>query len=229
MKSKIGLLLFFMTLTSFVSGQDTISYLTSKCLSMKLTTSQKSKVQNIDSTKINFEYLGDTLKISGKIEVNCCGTHLAIINRKNDSIFVETLDTGSLCWCMCPYLFEIKVPHASNDSILKFINGNSHKTNNFDIYKINSSASSVPTIENVTISCFPNPVENQLRIQINELSRVNEYHLRLSTISSVVLYTTEIIQQSSDIDMSTYPPGVYFIQISDKIGNTIKMEKIIKL
>lgn len=228
MKSKIGLLLFFMTLTSVVSGQDTISFLTSKCLRQELTTPQKSKVQNIDSTKINFEYLGDTLKISGTIEVNCCGTHMAIVNRKNDSIFVETLDTGSLCWCTCPYLFEIKLPHASNDSILKVINGNSHNINNFDIYKLHSPASSVSTIEKVTFNCFPNPIENHLRVEFNEFSRMNKYQLRLSTISSVVLWTTVINQQSSDIDMSTYPPGVYFIQLFDIENSLVINKKIIK-
>jgi Secretion system C-terminal sorting domain len=228
MKNRIKLVLLLVILTSVAYGQDTISYLTSKCLSQELTTLQKIKVQNIDSTIINYEYLGDTLKLSGTIQVNCCGTHMAIVNRMNDSIFIETLDTGNLCWCNCPYLFEIKLPHASNDSILKVIYGYIHKTNNFYIYKLHSPASQVPTIEKVSISFFPNPIENHLRVEFNELSKMNKYQLRLSTISSVVLWTSVINQQSSDIDMSAYPAGVYFIQLFDNENSMVINRKIIK-
>ncbi len=219
MKNRIKIVLFLVILTTVAYGQDTISYLTSKCLRQELTTPQKSKVQNIDSTETLYEYLGDTLRIYGTVIVSCGATHLATIYRSNDSIAVWTYEKGKLSDCLCPFLFEIKVPNALKYSVLNFRS---------EVYKLNSSASTVPTIETVSINFFPNPIENHLRVVLNEFSRMNKYQLRLSTISSVVLWTTEIIQQSFDIDMSTYPPGVYFIQLFDNENSLVINKKIIK-
>jgi Secretion system C-terminal sorting domain len=208
-----------MILTSVVSGQDTISYLTSKCLRNELTTPQKSKVQNNYSTETHYEYLGDTLRIYGTVIVSCGATHLATIYRSNDSIVVWTYEKGNLSDCLCPFLFEIMIPNALKDSVLNFRS---------EVYKLHSPASQVPTIEKVSINFFPNPIENHLRVEFNELSKMNKYQLRLSTISSVVLWTTEITQQSSDIDMSAYPAGVYFIQLFDNENSLVINKKIIK-
>lgn len=80
-----------------------------------------------------------------------------------------------------------------------------------------------------SIRIFPVPTRDYLTVACDEFSQEDTYLLKISNATSVELSTTAINQKTSIIDMSTYPAGMYFIQITDKTGNTLKIEKIIKL
>ena len=122
------------------------TYITSACLNT-YKSNQLTCPSGILADKISGKN-SDSLKIYGTIEANCCGTHLASIIKRNDSILIITKDTGELCKCMCNYCFEIKVPYTNNDSILK-INDVTYKT---------KSITAINSIENVTKAIIsPNP------------------------------------------------------------------------
>ena len=80
-----------------------------------------------------------------------------------------------------------------------------------------------------SIRIFPVPTRDYLTVECEEFSHEDTYFLNISNTASVVLSTTAINQKTSMIDLSTYPAGMYFIQITDRIGNILKIEKIIKL
>ena len=209
MKTKIRLLLIFI----FINGLFPLSV-------FSIVRVEKTVFQN------------DTLKlIHGVGNTRECGVN--IIKSPIHSMFSKiTIDDNLM---EVTYNYKPQNNYIGLDTVVLlrgcYVNGDAGKivadTIEYSIHVL-ASVTSVPTIETVSINFFPNPIENHLRVEFNEFSRMNKYQLRLSSISSVVLWTTEITQQSFDIDMSTYPPGVYFIQLFDNENSLVINKKIIK-
>ncbi len=72
---------------------------------------------------INFQYIGDTLTISGKIVEIPCGRQVAVVNRINDTVLINIEPSGFAhpeCIIMDTACFEVKLKTLSSDIIVNF-------------------------------------------------------------------------------------------------------------
>jgi Secretion system C-terminal sorting domain len=181
------------------------AYIKSACLD-----TYKSNVPTCPSgvfvDKISGEQ-ADSVRIYGTIEANCCGTHLASISKKSDSILVITKDTGELCKCMCNYCFEIKVPISYGNKILKFNN---------TIYKINSSSAIVSIEENERTIISPNPATPSETITIKG-EYASDAKVSITSVGGTIVgsVTPSVGTDAMTMSLSglNLQAGIYFLRI----------------
>lgn len=84
---------------------------------------------------------------------------------------------------------------------------------------------------NFVIEIAPNPTKGSTRIKANGLK--TKFNILLTSQYGEILITKNVnensIKHSTVLDLSTYPKGIYFLKIQDVKGETIKIEKLIKL
>ena len=79
-----------------------------------------------------------------------------------------------------------------------------------------------------TLKIFPNPANTNITIDYGDFSSMSGYSLKIINNSGQVVFTNQINQQSSYIDLSTWGDvGIYFVQIIDTQNNTIENRKIL--
>ena len=84
----------------------------------------------------------------------------------------------------------------------------------------NPSSTSIATIiEQEIIKIYPNPIINKLNIEAPKHSIIDIYTI----IGERIVSTTNTIINTSD-----WEPGIYFVVVKNKTGQSIKSEKIIK-
>jgi len=70
-----------------------------------------------------FQYIGDTLLISGTVYETGCGKQVAVVTQKDDSLLIKTMEirpAGADCQIVVHACYQIKIAHATNNSIVKF-------------------------------------------------------------------------------------------------------------
>jgi hypothetical protein len=83
-------------------------------------------------------------------------------------------------------------------------------------------------IQNSTTQIYPNPTNNFLNVNFQNISSIDDYEIKLSDFlgrASTPLSATT--KTGKEIDLSTFPKGIYFLQIWDK-GKLLACEKVIK-
>jgi N-acetylneuraminic acid mutarotase len=98
-----------------------------------------------------------------------------------------------------------------------------------DTLVINASLTGLTPPNNLNIiKVFPNPANDHITINYGNFVSMNGYTLKIIDNLSQIVYSTQINQQSSYIDLSTWTGnGIYFVQIIDPQNNTIENRKII--
>ena len=99
-------------------------------------------------------------------------------------------------------------------------------------YVINSYQAVMPGMDGrggPTINAYPNPSRGITRVSLSQVSRSENYKLKISNTIGKVMETHELpVTQASDfiLDMSGYPAGVYFysLLVNDK---TIETKRLI--
>lgn len=84
---------------------------------------------------------------------------------------------------------------------------------------------SIPNIKEVVFTLYPNPVDNQLNVQLTELSQGASYSIY--NINGKQLQSHPIIELESIIDVASCASGVYFIKLTDASGK-VQTKKFIK-
>lgn len=97
------------------------------------------------------------------------------------------------------------------------------QNNRIGLYKTLTSVSSPLEIE---IKIFPNPVENTLNIQFN--SNVQSAQIELFNVYGICILKRRIQSGFIQINTSETIPGIYFLHIKRRDGQTLKSVKIIK-
>ena len=114
-KIKVYFLLSLMLISYNAFSQDTIrGFIKSSCIQSVLPITKLPDFQ--------FKRIGDSICLSGMIQANCAGTHLAIVIKSADSIVVTTVDTGFLATCYCIYNFELFVKASITTKFIVFNN-----------------------------------------------------------------------------------------------------------
>ena len=99
----IILICFFMFGTGFA---DTIPDIMGRCLLLD----QLAKTNVRPEQSCNLMLKNDTLSFWGIINHNCCGSHFMEFKIAHDTISLNPIDTGTLCMCICPFSFSIRIP-----------------------------------------------------------------------------------------------------------------------
>jgi hypothetical protein len=79
-----------------------------------------------------------------------------------------------------------------------------------------------------TIKVFPNPANTHITVDYGNFASMNGYTLTIVNSIGQTVFTTQINQQTSYIDLSTWTGnGIYFVQLIDPQNNTIENRKIV--
>lgn len=98
-----------------------------------------------------------------------------------------------------------------------------------DTLIINTTLSVISPPNNVnTIKVYPNPANTHISIDYGNYALMNGYTLQILNTLGQTMYATQINQQSSYIDLTTWSGnGLYFVQIIDPQNNVIENRKIV--
>jgi hypothetical protein len=98
-----------------------------------------------------------------------------------------------------------------------------------DTLVINSVITSInPPNNQNTLKVFPNPTSTHITIDYGNFNAMIGYTLTIVNSTGQTVFTSQINQQSSYIDLSTWTgAGIYFVQLIDPQNNTIENRKIV--
>lgn len=206
---KIYLVLFVSLVSYHAFAQDTISgYIKTPCLQFSM---PPDKLPDLD-----FRRTGDVLQISGMIQANCAGTHLAIVNRSGDSIFVTSKDTGHLATCSCVYNYQLKVKATDSDSILVL---------NQIVYNLNSVLVGMNAVDEKDdlIDVYYDPTIESMRIEQKSGVKMNS----VSIYDHAGCLQLTVANDRSIVDMSGFKSGLYILDF-EMVDNRHVTRKIMK-
>lgn len=213
MRKIILLLLIVIAAATYSYSQDTIKHIISGC---------QHKIKSADSVScpkgVYFKYFNDTLEIYGTIDANCCGEHFVVINKHNDSIYITSLDTGTLCFCECVYCFDIKIKESFNDTIV-ILNGVFYDTKVATLIK-------ELTTENELINIYPNPASDYINIQLPTTYSLLPVSITIYNSLGKVISILSTQHSSFSISISNLSSGLYFLKAST--NDEIRIEKFVK-
>jgi Secretion system C-terminal sorting domain len=174
------------------------------------------------SPDLNFKYIDDTLVISGTVEVVGCGRQVAIISHNNDSTIIHTKEIvppgGPDCYSAHDACFEMKVPNATNDSVLIF-NGNAYKLETLS----KSIIASVSDIADAYIKEYPNPTYGPINIDFQKTNLQNCL-LEIYNLSGESLLSKEM-KGSDRVNIDSFKSGCYILYIKE--NNDVVLRKLI--
>ena len=119
---------------------------------------------------------------------------------------------------MFSYNSEVCVTTAEGDNICTIA------PNEGTIVESSEISSTIETIQDVTITTYPNPVDNLLNIGIDS-ERQQELEMSLLTLDGkrVSSQTFNMIgKQTVQVDVSSFPAGFYFLKIASDEGTAIQ-------
>lgn len=116
-KTQLTVLFVLINLISFGQVNDTVTTIGNNCAVNAL--SSKSYFQQ----DLSYSFSNDTLKLYGLFEANCCGTHFIIRKMSEDTIYLNTYDTGMLCTCNCLYDFNTTFTNCTRDTYVLNMHG----------------------------------------------------------------------------------------------------------
>ena len=89
-----------------------------------------------------------------------------------------------------------------------------------------ASIQELPQVSNLNVKIFPNPVNDKLNVYL--LGDNTQKNLTVSDVSGKVVYTQQINDMFTTLDLQKIPNGVYFIKVADMNGKVLYTEKIVK-
>jgi hypothetical protein len=199
-----------LSLNSF--AQDTTNVIVSTCLSGSL----KSYSFSTEIVGASLFYNQGTLDILGIMNANCGATKIAIINKKNDTIFISVLDTGLMTTCSCEFNFGISTQIKNTDTTIVINN---------KIFKLKGTQQNIENADaenRVVIS--PNPVKSFLKIRTKSGNQINKIQIIDLSGKLIKVFTSNF----DELNVSELKPNQYhlFIEIEGKNPLIKKFQKI---
>ena len=197
----------------FAKSQDTSNYITSECLYQVL--KSDGSYDNKPPSIINFSYANDSLSISGIIQANCGSAHISIIEKRSDTLFIDTQDTGRMTTCDCEFEFNIHVKALATDTLINF-NGKFY--NSMHPYQgINN-----PDINNA-LNIFPNPSGDYILVKYQS----NQHIKKIVIIDAAGKVVHTISDITNAINLKGLNKGSYFLRFEMENGDHV-YRKIVK-
>jgi hypothetical protein len=72
------------------------------------------------------------------------------------------------------------------------------------------------------ISIYPNPGNGWVTIKIYDISEDDDYFIRVTNILGSSIYYSQMESNEINIDLSSYPKGMYFINVKNQIESFVK-------
>jgi hypothetical protein len=82
---------------------------------------------------------------------------------------------------------------------------------------------SIKNTKKINLSVSPNPATNQIKVVVSEYGNYNIQLINL--LGKVVL--EKLVNSSKAIDVTSLERGVYFVKITDALGNNVNSKKIV--
>jgi len=161
------------------------------------------------------EMIGDTL-----IQVSCTRSGMIYVVPPGTQRHLDSIQAAQLVIVPISAGQLLEIPIAGlpvGDYSFYVIDGCMNISTPFIITDVENNAAS-------GIRIYPNPAYDRIII---ELDTYTECNLAISSMSGQVMYQNTYLEPSQEIDVSSYPEGVYFITIRSE--EFVKTEKIIKL
>ena len=114
---------------------------------------------------------------------------------------------------------EYEIENIDNVDFLIFTNENGDK-----IY-YSAADLSTPEFEKLPFSLSPNPVQNQLFIQMKDFS--SAMNLEVYDMQGKLINKIDVREGEIQLDVSEYASGIYFIRMKDELGNR-QVKKFVK-
>jgi hypothetical protein len=167
-------------------------------------------------SEYHFSRTADSITMYGKLAANCGSSHIAIIYRTSDTIFVTTLDTGLMATCVCTYNFKITIKASSTDTLVVF--------NNL-LYNLNIVADGLVDMN-----------ESRELIDVIYDQAIESMRIRIRVGVQVRMFTIfdtsgrQMLSMSNDrsqVDMSGFESGLYILDFI-LTDNSHIIKKVIK-
>jgi hypothetical protein len=81
------------------------------------------------------------------------------------------------------------------------------------------------SLDQLSLQIGPNPVADKLKIEISE-SKVQNLRFTVQNALGQIVFREQFLEAKQEIDMNTFPSGIYFIKIQNNSGQ--KVFKIVK-
>ncbi|MEA3503920.1 MAG: choice-of-anchor J domain-containing protein [Bacteroidota bacterium] len=95
----------------------------------------------------------------------------------------------------------------------KYLGGDPDETTTFQVDDVVvMSADAIENIESVSLNVYPNPATSVLNIDANDVNRV--------VISSITGQKVMVVENSTRVNISDIPEGIYFVTVVDNNNNT---------
>jgi len=79
-----------------------------------------------------------------------------------------------------------------------------------------------------SIKIYPNPASSHIYIDNSNFQQIDNYSIKLTNSLGQTVFIQQASEKILSIDLSSLQSGIYFLQFTDKQGNTIETRKIIK-
>lgn len=166
----------------------------------------------------HYKLLNDSLTVYGFYYGNCGTQKTATIRYDGDTVKIKTWEVGPLTTCFCGYCFEITIPNITQDSVVVKFNGLTISSGLTNILERN--------FENSSIKIFPNPVNDYLILDIEE---INFKHLEFKIIDiEGRIIKTGKLNGESQLELKDIESGFYLLHISDRSENKKYVTRVIK-
>ena len=116
--------------------------------------------------------------------------------------------------------------NATANTISVIVNNNGCTTTDTVVITVTNDISISEALNNVNVSIYPNPNNGRFTMAINGFE--GNFSMEIVNIAGQVIYTQQVEATSSfttDIDVSKFATGVYYIKLSNKDG--VKINKLI--
>lgn len=185
-----------------------------------------------------------------QVERNCGALYVMDIQITDYNILLVERDTGASMDCMCYFDLSVTIGllHSGDytvdiyskdlgaldstywGSVVFTINNKIFREDSLEISQCQSDCYDIVPINNtgnssgLYLKCYPNPGTNMINIK---LSGTKEATIQITNLSGQVIFSRQLSTDNSQIDISKFPKGIYFISITS--DDFLKTEKLIKL
>ena len=78
-----------------------------------------------------------------------------------------------------------------------------------------------------SVTIYPNPVDSNLKIDLNELDSNNRIKIEILTIKGKKIFQKKLSILDNSIDLSDLSSGIYFLKIT--VNNSSILKKVVKI
>lgn len=174
----------------------------------------------------SFDLNNGNMHIYGIFEANCCGVNMLLHQVSNDTILIHKAHEGEYCYCMCYFPFDMSIENCYLNSYHVLIPGSDIDTIIYAQNPIVDVDTRIGSMENLQI--YPNPTTGEVTILLPS-AEADRYTTKIFATNGKLIkeFKTDAVESSS-IDCSTLPRGVYFIRLFGTRNNQYNGKVIIE-